>query len=120
MHRIAVIEDSEVNRLILRVFLQGLYELTQYPDGIQGLAGLKQIRPDLLFLDITLPYMDGLEVLRHIREQPDLAGLPVIAVTAHATLGDRERFLAAGFDDYVSKPVDRTLLLNAVQRFLAP
>jgi CheY-like chemotaxis protein len=119
MLRVAVIEDNEDNRLVLEVFLQGLYDLVMYEDGIQGLAGLRQDRPDLLLLDMSLPDMDGLEVLHHIHNDPTLRDLPVIAVTAHAMRGDRERFLAAGFDDYVSKPiVDETVLLMAMARLL--
>ena len=73
-----------------------------------------------MLLDISLPEMSGVEVLRRIRADPRLARLPVIALTAHAMAGDRESYLAAGFDDYVSKPiVDESVLRRAVERWLA-
>ena len=73
-----------------------------------------------MLLDISLPEMDGGEVLRRIRADPDLRDLPVIALTAHAMAGDREKYLAAGFNDYVTKPiVDEQILLDAIQRSIA-
>jgi CheY-like chemotaxis protein len=73
--------------------------------------------PDLVLLDISLPGLDGVEVLRILRQDAALRGLPVIALTAHAMAGDRDRFLDAGFDDYVTKPItDEELLLGAIKR----
>ena len=120
MKKIAVVEDNPDNRLLVRVILEGLYEIAEYEDGFAALAGLAADRPDLVLLDVSLPEMDGTEVLRRMRADPGLRGLPVIALTAHAMGGDREKFLAQGFDDYVTKPiVDETLLLDAIQRALA-
>ena len=119
MKNIAVVEDNPDNRLLVRVILESLYDVTEYEDGFAALAGLRLRRPDLVLLDVSLPEMDGTEVLRRIRADAGLRRLPVIALTAHAMAGDREKFLAQGFDDYVTKPiVDETLLLDAIQRAL--
>jgi len=117
--RLAVVEDNADNRLLLQALLGDAYELSEYENGIDALAGLRRERPDLVLLDISLPGMDGNEILAHIRRDESLSGLPVIALTAHAMAGDRERYLAAGFNDYITKPiVDETLLLGAISRWL--
>ena len=83
------------------------------------LDGLPQVKPDLVLLDISLPEMDGTEVLQRIRANPEIQTLPVVALTAHAMAGDREKYLGAGFNDYVSKPiVDEQVLLDVIQRLL--
>jgi CheY-like chemotaxis protein/HPt (histidine-containing phosphotransfer) domain-containing protein len=121
MKRIAVVEDNPDNRLLVRTILEALYEVSEYENGRSALEGLAREKPDLLLLDISLPEMDGMAVLRRIRASPDLSSLPVIALTAHAMAGDREEYLGLGFDDYVTKPiVDESVLLNAIQRKLAP
>lgn len=120
MKRIALVEDNADNRLVAQVILEDFYALTEYEDGPQTLTGLRRERPDLVLLDISLPGMDGLAVLREIRADPGLRDLPVIALTAHAMTGDREKYTAAGFDDYVTKPiVDEGILLSAIERLLA-
>lgn len=120
MKRIAVVEDNPDNRLLVRVILEPLYEVTEYEAGFLALEGLPKDKPDLVLLDVSLPEMDGTEVLRRLRANEQLRGLPVIALTAHAMAGDREKFLLAGFDDYVTKPiVDETLLLDAIAKLLS-
>ena len=120
MKKIAVVEDNPDNRLLVRVILESLYEVTEYEDGFAALAGLPQRPPDLVLLDVSLPEMDGTEVLKRLRADGALRHLPIVALTAHAMAGDREKFLAQGFDDYVTKPiVDETLLLDAIQNGLA-
>lgn len=120
MKRIALVEDNPDNRLLVRVILESLYEVTEYEDGFSALEGLQRQIPDLLLLDISLPEMDGMEMLRRIRADTRLHHLPVIALTAHAMAGDREQYLAAGFDDYVTKPiVDENILLDAIRNRLA-
>jgi len=120
MKKIAVVEDNPDNRLLVRVILESLYEVTDYETGFAALEGLHRQKPDLVLLDISLPEMDGGEVLRRIRADGNLHDLPVIALTAHAMAGDREKYLAAGFNDYVTKPiVDETILLEAIQRLLS-
>ena len=117
--RIAVVEDNTDNRLLVRAILDGLYEVVEYPTGREALERMPADAPALVLLDISLPEMDGTEVLRHLRADPRLAALPVIALTAHAMAGDREKFLAAGFDDYVTKPIlDEDELTGAIARLL--
>lgn len=119
-HTIAVVEDNEDNRLLLRALLDDTYDIQEYGSGPGALEGLASFVPALILLDISLPGMDGVEVLGIIREDPRLKALPVIALTAHAMIGDRERLLEAGFDEYVPKPiVDETILLSAIERLIA-
>jgi two-component system sensor histidine kinase/response regulator len=119
MTRIAVVEDNADNRLLLQAILDGLYDLVEYENGTDALAGLKAELPDLVLLDISLPGMDGNEILARIRAEETLRRLPVIALTAHAMAGDREKYLTAGFNDYITKPiVDETILLGAIEKWL--
>jgi CheY-like chemotaxis protein len=119
MKTIAVVEDNADNRLLLHAFLSDKYQITEYETGPAALDGLAGTKADLVLLDVSLPGMDGLAVLSHIRADEKLKKLPVIALTAHAMHGDRERFLKAGFDDYVSKPIiDEQVLLNAIEKLL--
>jgi CheY-like chemotaxis protein len=119
MTTIAIVEDNADNRLLLQAILDGLYDLVEYENGTDALVGLAASLPDLVLLDISLPGMDGNEILSRIRADPRLRTLPVIALTAHAMSGDREKYLAAGFNDYITKPiVDETILLAAIDRWL--
>jgi CheY-like chemotaxis protein len=116
---IAVVEDNADNRLLLQAILDGAYTLVEYDNGVDALAGLSASLPELVLLDISLPGMDGNEILARIRADERLRHLPVIALTAHAMSGDREKYLAAGFNDYITKPiVDETILLGAIARWL--
>lgn len=120
MNTVAVVEDNADNRLLLQAILDGLYDVVEYENGVDALAGLAAAPPDLVLLDISLPGMDGNEILARIRADEHLRRLPVIALTAHAMAGDREKYLAAGFNDYITKPiVDETLLLNAMEKWIA-
>lgn len=117
---LAVVEDNADNRLLIQALLADSYELVEYENGADALSGFAAAPPDLVLLDISLPGMDGTEVLQRMRADQRLRGIPVIALTAHAMAGDREKFLAAGFDDYVTKPiVDETRLFTAIDRLLA-
>ncbi len=117
MKRVALVEDNADNRLLVQAILEGAYAVEEYESGPEALAGLRAARPDLVLLDISLPGMDGVEVLRAIRGTASLEGLPVVALTAHAMAGDRQKYLVLGFDDYVSKPiVDENVLLGAIAR----
>ena len=121
MKKIAVVEDNEDNRLLMRALLGEQYAVTEYATGFEALAGFRQHRPDLVLLDVALPHMDGTEVLHQMRANPALADLPVVALTAHAMAGDREKYLRAGFNDYVAKPiVDETVLFAVIERWLTP
>jgi len=116
MPRIAVVEDNPDNRLLLQAILGGRFEVLEYDNGEDALVGFAAQRPDVVLLDISLPGMDGLEILSRVRADAALARLRVIALTAHAMAGDREKYLAAGFDDYLTKPIiDETLLVKAIE-----
>ncbi|HMC54849.1 MAG TPA: response regulator [Gemmatimonadaceae bacterium] len=116
---VAVVEDNADNRLLLQAILGDRYALVEYANGAEALAGITSRRPDLVLLDISLPGMDGTEILSRIRRDAQLRGLPVIALTAHAMAGDREKFLAAGFDDYITKPIiDEDELFRAIDRLI--
>jgi len=116
---IAVIEDNADNRLLIDAMLGDLYLLDEYATGTEALAGMPVRPPALVLLDVSLPGMDGVEVLAGIRRNAVLQDVPVVAVTAHAMAGDRERYLAAGFDGYVPKPiVDEHVLIDTIERLL--
>ncbi len=118
--KIAVVEDNPDNRMLVQALLEDRYELSEYETGVEAVEGLGNDIPDLVLLDISLPEMDGTEVLAWIREQDALKDLPVIALTAHAMAGDRDKYLAAGFDDYVTKPIiDEDVLIEAIERCLS-
>lgn len=119
MKRIAVVEDNPDNRLLVRAILEDEFEIIEFETGGEALTGLRADRPDLVLLDISLPEMDGTEVLRALRADAALRDVPVIALTAHAMAGDRERFLAEGFDDYLTKPiVDEEVLFTAIRTLI--
>lgn len=119
MTTLAVVEDNADNRLLLQAILGDRFDLVEYDNGTDALSGIAQSRPDLVLLDISLPGMDGNEILQRIRRDMTLRDLPVIALTAHAMAGDREKFLAAGFDDYITKPIiDESQLFSSIERLL--
>ena len=120
MKRVAVVEDNPDNRLLVRAILEDVYEWREYETGQAALAGLAAELPDVVLLDISLPGMDGTEVLGRLRADERFRSLPVIALTAHAMSGDRDRYLALGFNDYVTKPIlDENELLSAIERGLS-
>ena len=119
MKKIALVEDNPDNRMLVQLVLEDFYEVNEYESGPLALAAFESALPDLVLLDISLPKMDGVEVLRRMRAQDRMKELPVIALTAHASAAEKERFIAAGFSDYVTKPiVDEKILLNAIARHI--
>jgi two-component system, cell cycle response regulator DivK len=118
-NRILVIEDNEDNRRIIRDLLTSLgYELIEAVDGAQGVAMAQSHRPDLILMDIQLPEMDGYEATRQIRCVPELAQVPIIAVTSYALSGDEAKARDAGCDGYVAKPFSPRELLAKIREFL--
>ncbi|MCL4851255.1 MAG: response regulator [Bryobacteraceae bacterium] len=116
---VVVVEDNPANAALFRAMLQPVYAVRLYGDGEEALAAMAREVPDLVLLDISLPGMDGIEVLRLMRADESLRSIPVVAVSAHAMAGDRERFLSEGFDEYVTKPIpSRAALLAAVEPLL--
>jgi CheY-like chemotaxis protein len=119
MRKVAVVEDNPDNRLLVSALLEDRFAVTEHESGLHALEGLRRERPDLVLLDISLPGMDGPTLLATLRRDEALRDLPVVALTAHAMAGDRERFLAMGFDDYLSKPiVDESLLIATIEKHL--
>jgi CheY-like chemotaxis protein len=119
MKRVSVVEDSPEIRLLVTVLLSRSYEVIEYADGQEALDGFARSRPDLVLLDISLPRIDGTEVLARMRADPELARIPVIAFTAFASESERQRLLDLGFDDHISKPLtDFQLLRGKVERLL--
>lgn len=119
MTRIALVEDNADNRMLVLAILEDLYEIDEYESGSDALAGLQARPPSLVLLDISLPVIDGTEVLKRLRADSRLSTIPVVALTAHAMSGDRERFLDMGFDAYVTKPIiDESVLLSEIERLL--
>jgi len=117
--RILVIEDTEDNRQIIRDLLTSVgYELIEATDGAEGVAIAQSQRPDLILMDIQLPVIDGYEATRRIRAIPELAKVPIIAVTSYALSGDEAKTRAAGCDGYVAKPFSPRQLLAKVREFL--
>lgn len=121
MKKVALVEDNADNRLLVQVVLGDVFDVALYENGQDALDGFAKDKPDAILLDISLPRMDGNEVLRRIRADEALRELPVIALTAHAMAGDREKYIDAGFDDYVTKPIlDEEVLIATIRRFLEP
>lgn len=115
---ILYIEDNYHNRRIVRKILQSRgYTMIEAEDGISGLAMVRELKPPLVLLDIGLPGIDGLEVIAQIRKDQQVRQTPVIALTASAMRGDRERFISAGCDDYLSKPVEALKLIDKVAEY---
>jgi two-component system, cell cycle response regulator DivK len=120
MPTIAVVEDNEDNRFVIAMMVGDIGEIAEYATGPAALAAFESGVPDLVLLDIALPGMDGVEVVRRMRADSTMRAVPVIALTAHAMRGDRERYLAAGCNDYVSKPIEDLEQFRAlVQSFVA-
>jgi two-component system cell cycle response regulator DivK len=114
---ILVVEDQADNRQILRDLLAG-FDLIEAENGEEALAALAKQRPDLILMDIQLPIMDGYEATRRIRADPEMKGIPIIAVTSYALTGDEAKALAAGCNAYVTKPYSPRALLAKVREYL--
>lgn len=105
-------------RLIRRMLSSEDYVVLEAATGLSGLQLIQENRPDLILMDMNLPDIDGTEVASRIKSDIKLAHIPIVALTANAMHGDRERILAAGCDGYIAKPVSRTELLNTISYFL--
>lgn len=119
MPRILVIEDNEENRDSLSRRLQRRgFEVLLAPDGKVGVEKARSEKPDLVLMDMNMPLVDGWEATRQIKAEPATAHVPVIALTAHAMAGDKERALAAGCADYHTKPIEFPKLLAQIESLL--
>lgn len=119
MPTILVVEDNEMNMQLVEYLLEeGGYGILKAASGEEALELAQRAVPDLVLMDIHLPGMDGLAVVRRLREDPRTSTVPVLALTAHAMRGDRDRFLQAGCDGYISKPIDVASFIPSISRFL--
>ncbi len=113
--KILVVDDNLDSReLVVKVLSRRGLDLYEAKDGEDALARVVSARPDLILMDISLPRIDGYEVARRLKKDPRFTAIPIIALTAHAMKGDRERALAAGCDDYISKPINIHTLYDRV------
>ena len=119
MATILLVEDNEMNRDMLsrRLERRG-YEILIAVDGQQGLDAAQASNPDLILMDMSLPVIDGWEATRRLKAASKTKGIPVIGLTAHSMAGDREKVLAAGCDDYDTKPVEMPRLLQKIEALL--
>lgn len=116
-----IVEDNERNLKLLRDVLGAYgYRTIEARSGEEAIALVRSERPELVLMDIQLPGMDGVEALHELRRSGDLAATPIVAVTAFVMKEDRERFLGAGFDGYLEKPVDIQALRSLVDSYLGP
>ena len=119
MHKILLVEDNEDNRDMLARRLQRKgYSVAVAIDGQEGVDLGRSEQPDLILMDMSLPVLDGWEATRQLKAAPESASIPVIALTAHAMSGDREKAMAAGCDDYDIKPIEMSRLLNKIETLL--
>jgi two-component system cell cycle response regulator DivK len=118
--RILYVEDNPQNMRLVRKLLKiNGYETIEAETGLAGVEAAINEVPDLILMDINLPDIDGMEATRRIKANPKLANVPIIALTAAAMRGDRERILTAGCDDYLQKPIDTVQMIETVKRHLA-
>jgi two-component system cell cycle response regulator DivK len=118
--RILVVEDQEDLRGVLRdLFASSGYIVIEAVDGAAGVARAKSDRPDIILMDIQMPIIDGYEATRQIKADPNLASIPIVAVSSFAMKGDEEKARAAGCDDYVTKPYSPIQLLRMVRGYLS-
>lgn len=117
---ILIVDDDEMNRDMLsrRLGLHG-YHVVQAIDGLQGVSMAEAETPDLILMDMSLPGLDGWEAVGRLKAAESTHSIPVIALTAHAMVGDRERALSAGCDDFDTKPIDWQRLVGKITQFLA-
>jgi two-component system cell cycle response regulator DivK len=119
MTKILLVEDNEMNRdMLSRRLIKKGYEVVMALDGEQALEMAQAEAPDLILMDISLPGLDGWEVTRRLKANPETKAIPIIALTAHAMAGDKEKCLEAGCNDYDTKPVEFPRLLGKIQDLL--
>jgi CheY-like chemotaxis protein len=117
--RVLYVEDNFQNKRLVRKILNAKgYEVLEAEDGLTGVEMVARERPHLVLMDINIPGIDGMEATARIKQTPDLASIPIIALTANAMVGDREKIMAAGCDEYLQKPVNNATLVETIRRFI--
>ena len=119
MAKILLVEDNEMNRdMLARRLARRGYEVVTAVDGTEGMAMAHSVEPDLILMDMSLPAVDGWEAARRLKAAPQTQAIPIIALTAHAMVGDREKAIEAGCDDYDIKPVEFQRLVDKIDALL--
>jgi len=120
MAKILIVEDNEMNRdMLSRRLIRRGFEIAMAVDGAEGIAAARAANPDLILMDMSLPVVDGWEATRRLKEDVGTRAIPIIGLTAHAMAGDREKVIAAGCDDYDTKPIELPRLLQKIETLLA-
>jgi CheY-like chemotaxis protein len=120
MSKILLVEDNEMNRdMLSRRLIRRGYEVVMAVDGQQGIDMARTQSPDLVLMDMSLPVMDGWEAAQRLKGSPETQCIPIIALTAHAMVGDREKAVGAGCDDFDTKPIDLSRLLEKIEALLS-
>ena len=120
MTKILVVEDNEQNRdMLSRRLVRKGYEVITAVDGQEGINLAQSSSPDLILMDMSLPVIDGWLATKEIKSNPQTMKIPIIALTAHAMVGDREKAMEAGCDDYETKPIEFSILLQKIQKFMS-
>jgi CheY-like chemotaxis protein len=118
MKKVLVVEDVDFNRELVVQLLEDKYHVIEAVNGQEGVELAERERPELILMDLSLPVMDGWEATRRLKANDDLRSIPVIALTSHAMVGDEEKALAAGCDDYLVKPLDEDELMAKIAKYL--
>jgi len=118
MKKVLVVEDVDFNRELVVQLLEDKYHVIEAVNGQEGVELAERERPELILMDLSLPVMDGWEATRRLKANDDLRSIPIIALTAHAMAGDKEKALAAGCDDYLVKPLDEDELMARIAKYL--
>jgi two-component system cell cycle response regulator DivK len=119
MPRVLLVEDNEMNRdMLSRRLMRRGFQVTVAEDGQAGVEMAATESPDIILMDMSLPVLDGWEATRRLKARPETQAIPLIALTAHAMAGDRDRALQAGCDDYDTKPIEFERLLEKIDRLL--
>ncbi|MDY0191752.1 MAG: response regulator [Desulfuromonas sp.] len=119
-HLILVVDDSTANRLMMRdILIYHGYDVLEAQTGEEGIQLVLEAKPEIVLMDIQMPVMDGVTATAKLRQNPDIGDLKIIAITSMAMKGDREKILAAGFDDYVAKPINTRELPLLINKHLS-
>ncbi len=119
MTKILLVEDNEMNRdMLSRRLIKRGFDVVMAIDGEEGIAKTKSEKPALVLMDMSLPVIDGWEATKRLKADPETSAIPVIGLSAHAMAGDRDKAMEAGCDDYDTKPVDITRLLEKIAAFV--
>jgi two-component system cell cycle response regulator len=118
--RVLVVEDNPTNRALMEYLLRAYgHTVLSATDGLEGIACARRESPDVILMDLQMPNMNGFEAVRVLKAQPALSRVPIVAVTASAMVGDRDKILSSGFDGYISKPITPETFVDQVQAFLS-